>query len=186
MLRLVLCLPFRPCGGFICLAYCLEMPQAAPAACFRHSTTSFLLVNIYCNCSHSLSQLPLFPQSLHEENKGLNLRQCIVCSRKLPFSCFPNHCHNKDGLDRRCRSCIKQQSKIRSILKSRFPRPAPGHCPICQKYTSRWVLDHCHHSGTFRGYICDRCNLGLGKFYDDPQILAAALKYLKVDFLDEK
>jgi hypothetical protein len=45
-------------------------------------------------------------------------------------------------------------------------------------YTERWVLDHCHSKKVFRGYICDRCNLGLGKFYDDPSIVKKALEYL--------
>jgi len=135
------------------------------------------------SCISLVSQLSLFGHSFSDVVKGTKTRQCIVCCRYLPFNCFPNHCHNKDGLDRRCRSCIKQQSKIRASLKARFPAPPPGNCPICQKHTSRWVLDHCHTSETFRGYICDRCNLGLGKFYDDPEILAAALKYLNPDFL---
>ena len=30
----------------------------------------------------------------------------------------------------------------------------------------------------FRGYICDACNLGLGKFKDDPAIVKKALDYL--------
>jgi len=29
------------------------------------------------------------------------------------------------------------------------------------------VLDHCHDTDTFRGYICKHCNDGLGGFKDD-------------------
>jgi len=126
----------------------------------------------------NLSQLALFPQLFSEAVKNCNSRQCIICSRYLQPSCFPNHCNNKDGLDRRCRSCIRQQSKVRSTLKARFPSPPPGPCPICHKHTEQWVLDHCHTTNAFRGHICTSCNLALGKFYDSPAIVKSALDYL--------
>lgn len=74
--------------------------------------------------------------------------------------------------------CIRGQSQLRAKLKKIHPKPAPGPCPICKQHTERWVLDHCHQTEQFRGYICDACNLGLGKFNDDPEIVKAALHYL--------
>lgn len=41
-----------------------------------------------------------------------------------------------------------------------------------------FVLDHCHETGRFRGYLCDRCNVGLGKFRDSPDLLGKAMLYL--------
>lgn len=40
------------------------------------------------------------------------------------------------------------------------------------------MLDHCHETGEFRGYICDKCNVGLGKFDDDPSLLWQAMMYI--------
>ena len=71
--------------------------------------------------------------------------------------------------------------KLRAKLRKENPTPKPGKCPICDTYTTRWVLDHCHDTHTFRGYICDPCNLGLGKLKDDPTIVAKALKYLQTN-----
>ena len=42
-----------------------------------------------------------------------------------------------------------------------------------------WVLDHCHDTNTFRGYICQNCNTGLGGFRDDLTIIERAVIYLK-------
>ena len=40
----------------------------------------------------------------------------------------------------------------------------------------RW--DHNHGTDEFRGFLCDSCNTSLGKFRDDPDLLARAIKYL--------
>lgn len=59
-----------------------------------------------------------------------------------------------------------------------------GKCAICSQSLSldptiaTGRIDHCHASGKFRGVLCDSCNLGLGKFGDDPKRLLAAVAYL--------
>lgn len=55
-------------------------------------------------------------------------------------------------------------------------------CPVCEK-TFRMKreihVDHCHKTGKTRGIICESCNMGLGKFYDNIEYLENAIKYLK-------
>ncbi len=41
-----------------------------------------------------------------------------------------------------------------------------------------WHIDHDHVTGQIRGLLCARCNLGLGNFSDDPELLAAAARYV--------
>ena len=69
-------------------------------------------------------------------------------------------------------------SNLRNKLRRQNPIPPPGSCPICGTHTTTWILDHCHTTDKFRGYICDRCNRGLGCFGDDPLCVKKALDYL--------
>jgi hypothetical protein len=58
-----------------------------------------------------------------------------------------------------------------------------GGCAICgasEGYGGkRLAIDHNHTTGAVRGILCDRCNLALGKFKDDPQIIKNAVEYLE-------
>lgn len=40
-------------------------------------------------------------------------------------------------------------------------------------------VDHNHVSGRLRGLLCHNCNLGLGHFKDNPNLLSVAIKYLQ-------
>jgi hypothetical protein len=56
-------------------------------------------------------------------------------------------------------------------------------CDICgadghKQAWGRLMLDHCHTTGKFRGWLCVNCNSGIGMFRDDPDIMRAAIKYV--------
>lgn len=56
-----------------------------------------------------------------------------------------------------------------------------GVCAICRRECEHFALavDHCHETKQIRGLLCASCNLGLGKFKDDPDRLEAAATYLR-------
>ncbi len=61
-------------------------------------------------------------------------------------------------------------------------RPVPDHCENCKRYVpdgKGMHLDHCHLTGKFRGWLCNRCNRGLGYFDDCVGGLQQAIEYLK-------
>lgn len=118
---------------------------------------------------------------------------CNVCHRILPVNEFPK---NQNGINNRpvrrpscndCREIIDGKglsSESKRIFLNQKPRFDKFTCPICLKVTipgltSKVVLDHDHHTGKARAWICDSCNTGLGRFKDNIEILENAITYLK-------
>ena len=58
-------------------------------------------------------------------------------------------------------------------------RPDTCEVPGCGKKQSAMTWDHDHKTGEFRGWICHRCNLTLGKAGDSPALLRALAAYLE-------
>lgn len=55
----------------------------------------------------------------------------------------------------------------------------PSKCPVCKRSGIRICVDHDHKTGKIRGWLCDKCNVTLGRVDDSPKILMALIKYLK-------
>jgi hypothetical protein len=53
-----------------------------------------------------------------------------------------------------------------------------GLCGICKGSNGKLVVDHCHSTKKIRGLLCERCNKGLGYFFDSKRFLSAAIRYL--------
>lgn len=54
-----------------------------------------------------------------------------------------------------------------------------GVCVICKTVPIKPSVDHCHNTGRIRGILCHSCNVGLGHFRDDIELLLAACDYLE-------
>ena len=50
---------------------------------------------------------------------------------------------------------------------------------MTKQYKAFWVLDHDHETNLFRGWLCDDCNLGIGKLGDNLEGIMRAVKYFK-------
>jgi len=59
-----------------------------------------------------------------------------------------------------------------------------GCCAICKttdphgRRHNRFHVDHCHKSKAVRGLLCSRCNMGIGSFLDDVELMKKAIDYL--------
>lgn len=120
---------------------------------------------------------------------------CYVCGQWKPEAGFNNSSNSSDGLDHRCRRChASAQKKARYgidldhyevLLASQG-----GKCAICPAELAeggnRLSIDHDHACcpGTLscgkcvRGILCPSCNMGLGRFQDDVDLLKRAASYL--------
>jgi len=57
-------------------------------------------------------------------------------------------------------------------------RPRSEACELCLE-PAKTVFDHCHASGNFRGWLCDRCNRTLGQVKDSVGLLKRMIYYLE-------
>lgn len=60
-------------------------------------------------------------------------------------------------------------------------------CAICkikfqETNIGRPRLDHDHATGKIRALLCNNCNIGIGMFRDNPDVLREAAKYVEKDF----
>jgi|SRR6266850_252416 len=63
-------------------------------------------------------------------------------------------------------------------------RPEPANCECCgtPKPCNRgrsFRLDHDHKTGIFRGWLCHKCNVGIGALGDNEAGLLLALAYIR-------
>ena len=89
--------------------------------------------------------------------------------------------HQRQNKGRRKFYQIKSDYGLSKEDYERFVEENLGACPICQNPPGKkgWVVDHDHVTGKVRGLICQACNVGIGVFHDDPEIMERAAAYLK-------
>lgn len=119
--------------------------------------------------------------------------------RRICFSCV-----NKQQADAKLKRLKSDQSvleynraKTRKCLFKKFGltveegesilRDQEFKCKICcseitldaeSDRNQKAVLDHCHSTGKFRGFLCHKCNVGIGQLGDSPDLVKKALDYL--------
>jgi len=113
---------------------------------------------------------------------------CTKCKveKSLDVEHFPLHNKTKSGFDSWCRECRSsyrsetRRGNYRSMISDEDLKDiiqTIKECVICGDPVEL-VVDHCHIKNKVRGMLCGSCNLGLGKFKDDPQLLEFARIYL--------
>ena len=121
-----------------------------------------------------------------EVEKG---KTCTKCNEYLPLSSFPYSPDKLYKVRNECKKCRHKLSKEVEELRKIHGMPPEGYkCPICLRNeeeasegeTKRsWVLDHCHDTSTFRGWLCGKCNRDLGNFNNSIDTFKRAIQYLE-------
>jgi len=117
---------------------------------------------------------------------------CNVCHRLLDTDKFAKNQNGKNNRSVRRPSCedcrktlegINMSAKTKAEWAKKKPYNVPFECPICGKrtiagVTCKVVLDHNHRNGEARGWVCDSCNTGIGRFKDDVELINKAIKFI--------
>lgn len=118
---------------------------------------------------------------------------CNICHKRLDTNKFAknqNAINNRSVRRPSCTDCRKHLEGVNMTAKTKAewakkkPQNVPFECPICAKrtiagITSKIVLDHNHRNGEARGWVCDSCNTGIGRFKDDVALINRAIKFIK-------
>lgn len=120
-----------------------------------------------------------------------NKEKCLANSRR---SAAKKRAEDPEGVREKFRAyCAANPDKVRKwALRPYGITPAEfdaihaaqgGRCPVCLDpipATGKGRhLDHNHDTGVIRGILCVLCNLGLGKFRDNPAALRRAAEYVE-------
>lgn len=140
-----------------------------------------------------LEPLPDWNDNTARDDTGR--KRCAGCRDWKSAGSFHKDAHRPDGLQARCRACIRSEMLVRTygisvaqyeVMLSR----QGGGCAICgvgeSSDGSFLAVDHDHAccpdtkscGGCVRGLLCRSCNQGLGCFRDDIERMRNAIEYL--------
>ena len=114
----------------------------------------------------------------YKKSNGHFKSECKKCTLKYLLKYYKQHPEKAD-IRRMRKSSIHaglEPTKVETMLKNHNRL-----CEICGKKEikgRRLSVDHNHTNGEFRGFLCLRCNNGLGCFHDDIKLFKKAIQYL--------
>ncbi len=134
---------------------------------------------------------------LPENHPHRNGRHCNICGEFKDANQYTLERDDKAlfGVTMRaqCRPC-REHIKWKSFIKRTYGIDSETYyemlerqnykCAICfsednnSSARTKMFIDHCHSTGKVRGLLCSKCNMALGNFNDDIEILKNAIEYL--------
>ncbi len=118
----------------------------------------------------------------HAEKKHFAKGMCKQCYRR------ENYQNNRVEELARVREWGRNNPEKTRAAKWRYQglptptQPEPTVCEICNKLCTeniRLSLDHCHTTGKFRGWLCNKCNRSLGQLGDNLPSIQRVITYLQ-------
>lgn len=114
----------------------------------------------------------------YRSNKVYYQKECKVCNRERKYRWH----HTEEGKRSSMNTKLKRRFGISVEEYDEMLKNQKGMCLICGKYQCsqghNLAVDHDHRTGKIRGLLCKSCNVGIGNFYDRPDLLLKAANYL--------
>lgn len=136
-------------------------------------------------CKHCEQFKPLSEFHKHPQTADSLDPRCKSCLKRYAQD------RRAAGLVDHTKYNVRKNSGISMETYGKMLEAQDGRCAICRKLASEetkaFAVDHDHGccggrtscSNCLRGLLCMKCNLALGHFNDDPELLLAALSYLE-------
>ncbi len=106
--------------------------------------------------------------------RGYNCYECAASA-----SCKKR---TKQGAAGRRDRWLKSEHGINLKTYEQMLSEQKSKCLICFQHQSKFrkpmAVDHCHKTNKIRGLLCEGCNMALGQFKDDPNIIQSAFRYI--------
>jgi len=130
----------------------------------------------------------------HKDPRDGRQSRCKLCSNAsvaaarsadLPRHAAYNRKWARKNPDRIADIALKTRRGVPHGTYEQMLAAQNGKCAICETGTPggnakrRFHLDHNHTTGAVRGLLCGSCNLGIGRFHENPAALRAAASYLE-------
>lgn len=133
-----------------------------------------------------------------EKARDRLMKTCCTCKQEKPEEEF--YKHKRTGTQGKCIPCHRAYYKMWVAKKTAElghtpyrhksreyhlrhhyglkPEDVPKACQVCGS-DKKICVDHDHETGKIRGFLCDACNVALGKAEDSPDRLRKLADYLE-------
>lgn len=126
--------------------------------------------------------------SLHKKFKDGRNSTCKKCKNEqasvsyLVFKENPEWIAKKRASEKKYREIHARRNKY-GVTNEEYLKQyniQNGKCYICNLFYKVLSQDHCHKTDRNRKLLCLSCNVGLGHFKDNPELLIKAKEYLEL------
>jgi hypothetical protein len=76
------------------------------------------------------------------------------------------------------RKAVLRKSRYKHVQGLPVDLTDPEVCEICGG-RGKMCLDHCHENNVFRGWLCDDCNIAIGRVKENVDTLKAMIEYIQ-------
>lgn len=158
-------------------------------------TPSEQTIRVCCRCNQEKSVDDFYRRSDRPGGRHYNCKECESASCKTPnrrslanqrVAEFRQRLRERDYSEFRRRERKGNLYRNHGITIEEYEAKLisqGGVCAICNLPPTngrglKLHVDHDHSTGKIRGLLCNYCNLGLGKFKDNSDLLQRAIEYL--------
>jgi hypothetical protein len=120
--------------------------------------------------------------NLRMTNSSQICRKCLI---DKPLDAYHGDRRTANRKRTTCMDCRQKQRLVTNLTRTAYSLLLVAQdykCAICginaSELTRELSVDHNHDTNEVRGLLCSHCNIGLGNFRDDEELLIKASQYL--------